>query len=209
MTVRYVCGAVTAVLLSVGVPAVTPAHAQSQELMPPELSGPVTAAGCLTIGGKNGDQYVLANVVAGPLASVPEATCTPSIDDLAIDLDHAQQHGLNETLVGRWIEIYGTLEKETHIDPHNQRELRVKSFRMVPVVPPRQAAAEPAPPQFQQPAAPAPAPDTTTRAEETPVATTGEVAPTLPKTASPIPAIGLLGLLSLAGGLALRLRGRA
>jgi len=109
--------------------------------------------------------------------------------------------------VGHWIEVYGTLEKETHIDAHNLRELRVKSFRMVPVVPPRQAAAEPAPPQFQQPAAPAP--DTTTRAEETPVATTGEVAPTLPKTASPIPAIGLLGLLSLAGGLALRFRARA
>jgi hypothetical protein len=192
--------------LTIGAPAVTPAYAQSQELMPPDLSGPVTAVGCLTIGGKNGDQYVLTHVVPGPLASVPEATCTPSIDVLDIDLDHAQQHGLNETLVGRWIEISGTLEKEDHIDLHNQRELRVKSFRMVPVVAPREAAAAPEQPSFQQPYTP---PATATAPpEEKPVATTGEVAPALPKTASPIPLIGLLGLLSLAGGLALRSRAR-
>jgi hypothetical protein len=209
MSLRYVCGAVAALALSIGAPAVTPAYAQSQELLPPEESGPVTAAGCLTIGGKNGDQYVLTHVVPGPLASVPEATCTAAADVLDIDLDHAQQHGLNQSLIGRWIEVDGTLEKETHITPHNQRELRVKSFRMVPVVPPREAAAAPAPaPQLEQPAAPTSSDTTPTTVEERPVATTGEVPPALPKTASPIPLIGLLGLLSLAGGLALRSRAR-
>lgn len=88
-------------------------------------------------------------------------------------------------------------KKETSTDPTNLRELDVKSFRVVPVVRPvAEAIPEPAPLLEPTPVAPA-------HAEEVPVATTGTVEPTLPKTAGSLPALGLLGLLSLAGGLAL------
>ena len=74
--------------------------------------------------------------------------------------------------------------------------MKVRSFRVIPVVPPQRAEAI-STPVFE---APAPAP--------LPVPTTG-VAPTaieepLPRTASPLAMIGLLGLLSVAGSVGLR-----
>jgi hypothetical protein len=91
-----------------------------------------------------------------------------------------------------------------------------------PVTPPATTTASPAtttaPPATTtaQPAQPAPttAPAPTT-SEPAPVATSGEATPApraagtsgrLPKTASPLPLMGLLSLLSLAGGFALRVR---
>jgi hypothetical protein len=173
-------------------------------LLPPEESGVITVAGCLRAGPNHGDEdgYVLASPRLGPIGGVPESTCTAAVDDRAIELDHSLKRGINDGMLGRWIEVTGRLEKETSQNPDNLREMYVSSFRMVPVIPRRTEAApviEP-PLQYEQPAAP-PA-DTMARMEE-PTATAG--VQTLPKTASPLPAIGLLGLLSLSGGLFLRL----
>lgn len=203
MRVRYVCGAVMAVVLTCGAPTVARAQTRGAEILPPEESGVVTVAGCLQRGnGDHGEQYVLANPVPGPVDSVPEGTCSDTIDGRAFDLDKTHKSGMNESLVGHWIEVNGRLERETHASVDNLRELGVSSFRVVPVVPPRvEASAAPiAPPQIRE----TPTPRAETRSEETPVATTGTLPETLPKTASPLPGIGLLGLFTLAGGLALR-----
>ena len=191
---KSVWGALTAVLLTCGVPAVAPAYAQYRSnVLPTDQSGWVTVAGCLQPRGTQPNKYALASPMPA-VDSVTEETCNAPVDSRAFELDDPEESGISDALIGRWIEIYGKLEKETSTDPANYRELDVKSFRLVPVVRPR-AEAVPAPaPIFEEPAAP-PA--------ETPVATSGVA---LPKTASPLTAIGLLGLLSLAGAFAFRMR---
>jgi hypothetical protein len=107
-------------------------------------------------------------------------------------------------MLGRWVEIVGRLERETNKDPDDLRELDVEAVKLVPVVPPRPAAVPTSAPvqssptqvaqaQTQAQAAPAQAGSTSTQARNE-----------LPKTASPLPAIGLAGLLSLAAAFALR-----
>jgi hypothetical protein len=149
------------------------------------------------------DKYVLARPAAGPVDSVPEGTCTADAGADALGLEDAKQAGINDDMVGRWVEITGMLEKETSSDPDNLRELDVQTVRFVPVEAPRVAAApapppRPVPPIVEQPAVlppPEPAP---------PVVAAPEVRETLPKTASRIPAFALLGLFSLAGAFVLR-----
>ena len=199
MSVRYICGAVTAVVLTCAPPTVARAQAQGAEILPPDQSGMVTVAGCLQRrDADHKNQYILANPVPGPVDSVTQGTCSATIDERAFDLDKTHKSGMNDSLVGHWIEISGRLERETHVSLDNLRELSALSFRMVPVVPPRvEASPAPAPPiAFTPKAEPQP--------EATPVATTGTPPAPLPKTASPLPGIGLLGLFTLAGGLALR-----
>lgn len=210
MTSRYVSGVI---VLMCGLLTLDLARAQTRDssLLPPEQSGLITVAGCLQLGGTDGDKYLLTNPTLGPVANVPEETCNAPVDDRTLDLKDTAQHGINQSMLGRWVEINGRLEKETDTDLTNLRELEVRSFRMLPVVPPppvipprAEAAPVPeTPPQAElQPTPPAerPAPP-----EEQPIGTTGVAETTLPKTASLLPAIGLLGLLSLAGGLGLRL----
>ena len=153
MTLRYVRVALTAVVLSCGLPTVDPADAQTRDagLMAPEKGGLITVAGCFQRGGQEDDGYVLANPTLGPMASVPEGTCKATIDDRALDLSrfteegtweivtfHGQKyttrHGLNQSMLGHWVEISGRLEKESDADLTNLRELKVRSFRMLPVV---------------------------------------------------------------------------
>jgi hypothetical protein len=109
---------------------------------------------------------------------------------------------VTDAMLGRWVQISGRLESETSKDPDNLRELDVASIRLVPVVPPKPAATPAPAPAAAPPAAPPPA----ARAPEpTPAPAPAPEAPrTLPKTASPIPAVGLAGLLSLAMGFTLR-----
>jgi hypothetical protein len=202
-----VSGAFTAIVLICGLPTLDPGHAQTRDssLLPPDTSGLITVAGCLQPGEKKGE-YVLANPTLGPIANVREETCSARVDDRALDLKDTSEHGINQSMLGHWVEINGRLEKETDADLTNLRELDVRSFRMLPVIPPRAEAAPvhvPPPQAAQQPFTP-PA-DTTAPPEEQPRGTTGVVETTLPKTATPLPAIGLLGPLSLAGGLGLRL----
>ena len=194
MTVRHVCGAVMAVVLTCGAPTVARA-----QILPPEESGMVTVAGCLLLrDADHKDQYILANPVPGPIDSVPDGRCSATIDQRAFDLDKTHKVGMSDALLGHWVEINGRLEKETHDRLDNLRELSALSFRVVPVVPPPVEVAvveRIAPPEIQQ---------TPTPRAETPVATTGTLPEALPKTASPLQGIGLLGLFGLAGGLALR-----
>jgi hypothetical protein len=209
MTLRYVSAVFTGIVLICTMPIVAPAYAQTRDasLLPPEQSGVITVAGCLQLGGKDGDRFVLANPKRGPIANVPEDTCKATVDDRALDLQDTEDHGINRSMLGRWVEVNGRLEKETDADLTNLRELEVRSFRMVPVLPP---------PVIVEKAVPAPEPrqqseqlPVTPPAEppiEQPIGTTGvsEPAPPLPQTAGSLPMIGLLGLLSLAGGLGFR-----
>jgi hypothetical protein len=160
-------------------------------------------AGCLQLGGKHGDKYVLASPKLGPVENVPDGRCNATADDRTLEVKHTGHQGMNQSMIGHWVEINGRLEKETSSDLTNLRELYVRSFRLLPVVPRRAEAAPVAryqPPTIA-PSEPAPA---------APVATAGvaEPEPTLPKTASPLPGIGMFGLLSLAAALGLRLTAR-
>jgi hypothetical protein len=176
------------------------AWARDASLLPPNKSGVITVAGCLRAGPNHGDQdgYVLATPRLGPIAGVPESKCTGAIDDRAVELDHSLKRGIDDSMLGRWIEVTGKLEKETSNNPDNLREMYVDSFRMVPVIPRRAEAA----PAIESPRQIEEAP-TLARMEEKAVEASAEVR-TLPKTATALPAIGLLGLLSLAAGLILR-----
>jgi hypothetical protein len=211
MTLQYVYGA-TVVVFAFGVVTVGPAYAQRRDgsLLPQEQSGQVTTVGCLVRGsavrgGKN-QEYVLARPTKGPVASVPEASCTADPGADALDLDNTAKAGVSDAMLGRWVEITGRLERETNKDPDDLRELDVTSLKLVPVVPPR-AAAAPSPAPRSTPPAPrltpeAPAARAAPAAAS--VASTGEAPRTLPSTASHVPAIGLAGLLFLAGGLMFR-----
>jgi hypothetical protein len=199
----------TVVVVAFGMVTVEPAYAQRRDgnLMPQEQSGQVTAVGCLVRGnavrGGKADKYVLARPKLGPVGSVPEATCTAEAGADALTLDNPEKASLKDSMLGRWVEITGRLERETSKDPDNLRELDVLSARMVPVVLPPTAAATP-------PARQTPPPQVAeSRPTPAPVATTAPAAPPaeprkLPKTASQLPAIGLAGLLSFAAALMLR-----
>jgi LPXTG-motif cell wall-anchored protein len=169
MSFQHACGA-TVVVFVFGVVAVGPAYAQRRDggLLPQEQEGQVAAVGCLLRGsavrGGKKDKYVLARPRSGPVFSVPEATCTADAGADALDLDNTSKAGVNDALLGRWVEISGKLEKETSKDPDELRELAVAAFKLVPVVAPAPeaalvpAAAAPAPVAAAPPAAdPAPA----------------------------------------------------
>jgi hypothetical protein len=207
MTFLRVYGA-TVVVLAFGAAAVGPAHAQRRDghLLPQDKSGPVTAVGCLAKGtdvrGGKKDKYVLGHPKRGPVASVAEATCTVDAGAPALTIDNPEKGGITDASLGRWVEISGRLESETDKDPDNLRELDVATFKLVPVVVPARPAAA------ARRSEPAPAPAPAARAAE-PVASAAPAPPapahhTLPKTASQLPALGLVGLLSLAAGLMLR-----
>jgi len=209
MTHKYLFGATVAVF-AFGVVTVGPAYAQRRDggLLPQETSGDVTAVGCLVRGtavrGGKKDKYALARVKKGPVASVPEATCTVDQGADALTVDNPEKGKITDAALGRWVEITGRLERETDKDPDNLRELDVATFKLVPVVIPKPAATAPA----ATPRAEAPAPAPAARAAE-PMAPAATPAPTpeprkLPKTGSQLPAIGLVGLFSLAAGLTLR-----
>ena len=193
MTLRYLSSASIVTVLTGGLIAAAPAYAQNVDLIPRDESAVITVSGCLLHDGKH---FILANPRLGTVANVPNGACDAAIDAGSFELEDADDHGINSGLVGNWVEVNGRLEREGSSDPSNLREMKVRSFRVIPVVPPQRAEAIPAP-VFE---APAPAP--------VPVPTTG-VAPTaieepLPRTASPLAMIGLLGLLSVAGSVGLR-----
>ena len=150
MILRSVFGA-TVVVLAFGSVAVDSAYAQRRDgaLLPQETDGDVTAVGCLVKGtavrgGK--DDYVLARPKRGPIASVPEASCTADAGADALQLDNAEKGPITNAMIGKWVQISGRLEKETSKDPDDLRELDVASVKLVPVVVPRQARPLRAPP---------------------------------------------------------------
>jgi len=199
MASRYLYGAVTAVALTVGVVTASPANAQIHPdggLLPLDTHGTVTAVGCL-LRSEDGKDFILAKPMQGPVNSVPEAQCSATAADAALKLNDAGNRGVSEAMIGRWVEIYGPLEKERSDNPNKFRELEVKNFRVVPVVPPQKAEA------------PAPQPEPIAAVIEesftpAPVATSGQEPAPLPKTAGYGPTTGLLGAFALAGCLMLR-----
>ena len=213
MTFQSVYGAAV-VALAFGMVTVAPAYAQRRDgsLLPQDQSGQVTAVGCLVQGtavrGGQSGKYVLARVRKGPAASVPEGACTTETGADALMVDNPEKAKITDAMVGRWVEIKGRLESETSKNPDNLRELDVMSARLVPVVAPPTpgpaAMAAPAPRPAPAPAAePRPRPAPAAAAAPAP-APAPEAPKKLPKTASPLPAIGLAGLLSFAGSLVLR-----
>ena len=205
MPLKYLYG-VTVGVVAIGVVTVGPAYAQRRDgnLLPQENSGQVVAVGCLVRGdsvrGGKKDKYVLARPKRGPVASVPEASCTADPGADALTIDNPEKGKITDAALGRWVEIGGRLERETDKDPDNLRELDVATFKLVAVVIP----AKPTPKPTPAPVAESPRPAPRAEPAATPAAPTAEPPKTLPKTASQMPAIGLAGLLSLAAGLMLR-----
>src|SRR6187402_118117 len=202
MALRYLSG-VTAVAIAFGL-MIGPAFSQQRDggLLPLEESGMVTVAGCLLRGdqvsGGDKDKYVLANLQH--IANAPEQTCTADPGATAVQLDNPRKGNIDESMLGKWIEVSGRLEKETSTD-NILRELDVNAARLLPVEAPRIAAVpepEPEPQAVAEPAAPEPSP------EPVPVATSGQAAADLPKTASSAPIFAMLGLFAFAGSLGLR-----
>jgi hypothetical protein len=208
MGIRHVVGPIAVGLLTWGLVAVIPARGRAQEAtVLPESKGPITLVGCFLRQEVRGhDKYVLARPTIGPATSVTEARCTSTEGEQVVRLERARKVGLDESALGRWIEVSGKLERIEDGGAREPRELEVKSVRIVPVVVPHAAETPvpefPPPPSVIRPAPPQP--QAFTPPQEAPTGTTGvKERRRLPHTASPLPLTGLIGLLALAGGLIL------
>jgi hypothetical protein len=150
-------------------------------------------------------------------ASAAPANCSSTASGEAYELSGNREKELTQ-YVGRAVEITGTLKpaktepgpagapKPTGgVDPLKQDlklfEVEITSFR--PVSAQAAAPAAPAPQASAPPAAQAPASPATPPSEQSASAASRQ---DLPRTASPLPLMGLLGLLSFATGVALRRR---
>ena len=190
--------------------------------------------GFLRTGAGDGDEYILVNATVGVASMHVEAVTEAESANCLASSDNGQAieltgHGEKELdpFVGRRVVISGMLKNAKH-DPEavgtsgaftpvprsggvdilgselELREINVDSFALAPVMAPaREAAIAPA-----EPAPIAAAPEPTPEPTPEPQAPQTAAAPELPKTASPLPTIGLIGLLSLAGAFGLRLLGR-
>jgi hypothetical protein len=227
MTIRH-NHAIGAGLLACGLLAFAPgtAAAQDNQVLPLEKTPDATLTGCFlreTV--DNHERYVLTNPIVGSVASVPDGNCTSS--GQVVKLERIKKRTLDVINVGTYVTVTGKLEKahgshnngcQCPIDEDKHlREFEVADASEVPVVPPRVAEviAAPAPAPYIPPAAapPEPTPPTVYAAPETPAptGTTGvkeKKHKRLPRTASQLPLTGLMGLLTLTGGLALHFRRR-
>src|SRR5262245_8930662 len=168
--------------------------------------GHVTLVGCfIRTTDSDGDsvRFVLSDAVMGPATTVADQNCAASGTGQLIRLKHVDDVGLDRLASGRWIETFGELGSPKDAD--DMRKFEVKSFREVPLTPQPRIAILMVP----QPAAPAvetpPAQEQAVTESPKPIATAGEtpMEPKLPKTASELPLVGLLGLFAISGGLAL------
>jgi LPXTG-motif cell wall-anchored protein len=207
MTNRHLRHSIAGALLALGTVAIAPALGQAPATPDLPLDGQrITVFGCLVRGdSEEHDKLVLARASAGLMESTTESTCTASNTESVIRLQDMKQVGLNEAYLGRWMIIDGRLESQHKV--HKLREIHVKSFRPVPVVVPPPPVAEvviPPPVIIERLA---PSPQAAAPVQE-PVATTGTADRVLPKTATSLPLVGLIGLVSLVGGLAFHLFNR-
>jgi hypothetical protein len=192
-----------------------------------ELQGP-GRGGWLNTGAGVGNEYILVNAVPGPIneQTAAEANCENMSGGRAYELKGPAERKRNlEAFVGHRIEVSGRIENaktdlavgtsgelvagEPTGGPVNPRrrdlrlfEMRMDSFREIPIAQPVALFVEPeAAPVAPEPAPPAPAPEPQYQAPPAPY-----VAPpvVLPKTASPMELMGLLGLLSMGGAFGLR-----
>jgi len=215
MTSRHLRRALAGSVLSFGLVALVPTTGWAQNTSLPDEGGSITLVGCFTrgtIGHSSKERFVLARPIVGSVASVREATCAANGGDLLIKLEDLDDTNLGEAQLGRWVEVQGRLEEKRHFDD-GHRDMKVNTFALVPVVVPAPPVArvipEPAPiapePAVEAPPAPEVAEVVITPA---PVATAG-VRKALPKTATSLPLFGLVGLVSLAAALAVRLTRRS
>jgi hypothetical protein len=206
MAIRHQAGLIAGVLLAFGISVFAPATGRAQDAFQlPEKGSTVTVTGCF--GYIDGPHYVLASPTMDHVASVPSATC--QVTGPVIKLDDIKQNGLDKSMVGRWLQVTGRVGKAYDEHPNRIRKLDISSAMFVPVVIPRAAEVIIVPPPIAraEPVAPV-APQMAPRMEEQPVGTTGTRRSALPKTASSLPLVGLIGLMSLAGGLTLHVFGR-
>jgi hypothetical protein len=206
MAIRHQAGLIAGVLLAFGISVFAPATGRAQDAFQlPEKGSTVTVTGCF--GYIDGPHYVLASPTMDHVASVPSATC--QVTGPVIKLDDIKQNGLDKSRVGRWLQVTGRVGKAYDEHPNRIRKLDISSAMFVPVVIPRAAEVIIVPPPIAraEPVAPV-APQMAPRREEQPVGTTGTRRSALPKTASSLPLVGLIGLMSLAGGLTLHVFGR-
>jgi hypothetical protein len=172
--------------------------------------GHITIVGCFYREvDSDGDHahYMIADAKMGPATTVANQTCEPSGSGQLIRLKDADDTGLNQVASNRWVELYGEMGRPRDAD--DQRKFEVKSFREVPLTPrPRIAILiQPAPPAPQAAVETPPAQEQAVTESPKPMATTGETPyeKKLPKTASELPLIALLGLFALTGGVVLGL----
>jgi hypothetical protein len=173
--------------------------------------GHITIVGCFYREvDSDGDHahYMLADAKMGPATTVANQACEPSGNGQLIRLKEADDTGLNQVASNRWVELFGEMGRPRDAD--DQRKFEVKSFREVPLTPAPRIAVLIAPAPQPQPEARAETPAAQEQAvteSPKPMATTGEtpVMKKLPKTASELPLIALLGLFALTGGVALGL----
>jgi hypothetical protein len=205
MTMRHQAGVVAGVLLTFGISVFAPAAVRAQGVFPlPEKGSIVTVTGCF--GFIEHEQYVLASPTMDLVKSVPNATC--EITGPMIKLQDVKRNGLNQTMGGRTLQVTGRVGSEYDEHPDRLRKVHVKSFNFIPIVEVvREAIIVPQPIERPAPVAPAPAPYVAPMPQQ-PVGTTGTMRTALPKTASSLPLVGLIGLVSLASGLTLHLFGR-
>jgi hypothetical protein len=185
--------------------------------------------GFLGTGAGAGDEYVLINASVGapsmPIAAVTEEESTNCLASRRTGQDFELTGGPEDHLsglVGRRVVITGMLKHAKHDSQPvgtsgtftpaptsggplpgdlKLREINVEEFSLAPVAAP--AAFPNAVPELV-PSLPAAEPEPSASAESPQQPEQTAAAP-LPKTASPLPLIGLIGLLSLAGAFALRL----
>ena len=213
MTIRRLAGTAVAMSLTFGIAAIAPAtgHAQSALSLPGE-HGEVTLTGCF--GWIHDQGYVLTKPMMGP-TYVPQETCLVSQADYMVKLrDDLKKNGLTKTMLGRFVTVSGTMgdsyESKKH-RPDRPRKLYVEAVAIPPVMPPAVAAVRESQTFTEVPVTQPPPPAVTPAPmpmPEQPVGTTGTMRRALPKTATSLPLVGLIGFLSLAGALALHLLGQ-
>jgi hypothetical protein len=195
-----------------------------------QLHGP-GRGGWLNTGAGVGNEYILLNAVPGPIneQTAAEANCENISGGRTYELKGPAERKRNlEAFVGHRIEVSGRIENaktdvtvgttgelvagEPTGGPVNPRrrdlrlfEMRMDSFREIPIAQPVvlyvEPEAAPAAPPAPEPA-PAPAPEPQVQQPAPAAPYTPPVA--LPKTASPMELMGLLGLLSMGGAFGLR-----
>jgi hypothetical protein len=208
MAIRHQAGLIAGVLLTFGISVFSPAIGRAQDAFQlPEKGSTVTVTGCF--GYIDGPHFVLASPTMDHVTSVPSATC--QVTGPVIKLDDIKQNGLDKSMVGRYLTVTGRVGKAYDEHPNRIRKLDISSAMFPPVVVPRAAEVMIVPPPIAraEPVAPvAPVAPQMAPQMERPVGTTGTHRRKLPKTASSLPLVGLIGLMSLAGGLTLRAFGR-
>jgi hypothetical protein len=183
--------------------------------------------GWLNTGAGVGNEYILLNAVPGPIneQTAAEANCENLSGGRTYELKGPAERKRNlEAFVGHRIEVSGLIESaktdltvgtsgeviagEPTGGPVNPRrrdlrlfEMRMDSFREIPIAQPVTLYVEPEAAPAPEPA-PAPAPEPQVQYPAPAAPYTPPVA--LPKTASPMELMGLLGLLSMGGAFGLR-----